>query len=181
MEREIRKAKIKKRSLEVELRETEDTSNGPVVNEITMKCSGLATDDLLTAFAKLALHLILVCDMRKAELINPDTFESDDLSAFDDYSITGFTIGGEDDNEGVVLIGSRRFESGKVLNIVTPFTPFTDDQDPYEYEAELYNDIQACIYEVEQYLDGKYAIKQLEMSFDEDGEAAVEQEHDIAV
>lgn len=169
MQRKIRKAKLKLSSLEVELTETHDTEGGPVTNEVTMKCAGLVHEDLRKVFSKLSLHLIKICDLRKAELIDSDTFESDDLSEFQDYSVTGFSIGGEDEHEGAVITGSRKFTSGKVLNITTPFTKFSDENYPYEHEDELYNDIQACIYEVELYLDGKYAIKQLELPFDEAG------------
>lgn len=179
MQRKIRKAKLKLSSLEVELTETHDTDGGPVTNEITMKCAGLVHDDLKKAFSKLPLHLIKICDLRKAELINAETFDMTDLSEFDDYTVTGFSIGGEDEHEGAVIIGSRKFPSGKVLNITTPFTKFSDENHPYEHEDELYNDIQACIYEVELYLEGKYAIKQLELPFDE-VEALEEQETDAA-
>ncbi|MDP3452278.1 MAG: hypothetical protein Q8R90_04925 [Bacteroidales bacterium] len=168
MQRKIRKAKLKSRSLEVELNETIETEGGPVTNEIIMKCAGLAHDDLKKAFDRLTLHMVMICDLRKSELISVETFESDEaLKQFEDYSVTGFSIGGEEEHEGLVIFGSRKFPSGKVLNITTPFTKFSDDNDPYVFEAELYNDIQACLYEVEQYLEGKFAIKQLELPFDE--------------
>lgn len=167
MKRIIKKAKLKSRSLEVELTETVETDNGQVTNEVIMKCAGLVHDDLRKVFQRLVLHMILVCDLKKADHINLDTFEMDNLSEFDDYEVKGFTIGGQDDHEGVVIIGSRKLDNGKVLNIVTPFTKFTDEHAPYDYESELFNDIQACLYEVEQYLEGKYAIKQLELPFDE--------------
>lgn len=167
MQRKIRKAKLKSRSLEVELNDTFETEGGPITNEVIMKCAGLVHDDLRTAFSRLALHMIVICDLRKAEMINNETFEKDDLSDFEDYTVTGFSIGGEDENEGAVIIGSRKFKSGKVLNITTPFTKFSDENNPYEFEDALYNDLQACIYEVELYLDGKYAVKQLELPFDE--------------
>ena len=179
MQRKIRKAKLKLASLEVELTETHETEGGPVTNEITMKCAGLVHDDLKKAIGKLSLHLIKICDLRKSEHINSETFESEDLSDFDDYSVSGFSIGGEDEHEGVTITGSRKFKSGKVLNVTTPFTKFSDENSPYEHEDELYNDIEACIYEVELYLGGKYAIKQLELPFDE-AEFHVEEDVDAA-
>ena len=167
MNRKIIKAKLNSQSLDIEMSETHETENGPLTNIISMKCSGLVHDDLRVAFSNLALHMIVICDLRKADLIYKDSFESPEMSDFDDYRIKGFSIGGNDENEGAVLIGSRRFESGKVLNIVTPFTPFADAQDPYKFEEDLYNDMQAALYEVELYLAGKYLIKQLEIPFDE--------------
>lgn len=177
MQRTIKKAKIKGRSLEVELTETVETENGPVTNEVTMKCAGIVHDDLIDRFNKLVLHMLLICDLRKAEKITTETFELEDLEEFSDYNVKGFTIAGEDESEGVVIIGSRRFNSGKVLNITTPFTRFTDENDPYLYEGELYNDLQACIYEVEQYLyEGKFAVKQLDLDFDDTDGQEVEKE-----
>ena len=167
MIRKIKKVKIKSNSLEVELTETHETEGGPVTNEVIMKCAGLVHDDLRKAITKLALHMIVICDLRKSELINDDTFTHDDISDFDEYKVHGFSTGGEDEHEGVVLIGSRKFTSGKVLNITTPFTKYSDENFPYEYEAELYNDIEACVFETELYLQGKYAVKQLELPFDE--------------
>lgn len=166
--RRIRKAKLKNRSLEVELTETISTEQGDVTNEVIMKCAGLAHDDLKKAFDRLSLHMIVICDLRKSEMIDQSTFDSEDIDDFNDYEVKGFSLGGEDEHEGVVLIGSRKFKSGKVLNIVTPFTRFADENDPYDFESELYNDIQAAVYEVEQYLfEGKYAIKQLELGFED--------------
>ncbi|MBS4059688.1 MAG: hypothetical protein KG029_04765 [Bacteroidetes bacterium] len=95
MQRKIRKAKLKSRSLEVELNDTFETEGGPITNEVIMKCAGLVHDDLRTAFSRLALHMIVICDLRKAEMINNETFEKDDLSDFEDYAVTGFSIGGE--------------------------------------------------------------------------------------
>jgi hypothetical protein len=41
-----------------------------------------------------------------------------------------------------------------------------EDED-YNYGSELAIEIENCIYEVEEYLNGKYAVKQLEMDFDQ--------------
>lgn len=168
MERKIRKAKLKGRSLEVELTEHIDTDNGPITNEVIMKCTGLVHDDLISRFDRLKIHMVKICDMRKSETITDETIDQFDISILNDYEVKGFSIGGEDEHEGVVIIGSREFESGKVLNLVSPFTKYNDEHSPYDFESDLYNDVQACVYEVELYLEGsKYAVKQLELPFDE--------------
>jgi hypothetical protein len=174
MEKRIKKAKIKGRSLEVELTETIHTDNGPVTNEVVLKCTGLVHDDLLARFDRMKVHLVKICDLRKADTITDGSIENYDLSILDDYEVKGISIGGEEEHEGVVIIGARKFESGKVLNLVSPFTKFTDEHAPYEFESDLYNDVQACIYEVELYLEGKYLIKQLELPFDEEKAEEVE-------
>jgi len=167
MQRKIRKAKLKSRSLEVELIETVETENGPISNEVIIKSSGLVHEDLINTFNKLALHMIVICDMKKSELINEENIDEFDMSLISDYQVKGFSLGGDDENEGASIIGARKFSSGKVLNIVTPFTKFNDGNDPYMFNGDFYNDIDAAIYQVDQYLDGKYAIKQLELPFDE--------------
>lgn len=166
----VKKAKLKDRSLEVNLEETITTNGGgSVTNEILKKCNTLVHDDLVAAFDRLKIHMVKACDFKKSELITDDTIEDFDLSQLSDYRIKGFSIGGEDDNEGVVLIGSREFASGKVLNIITPFIRYADEVDPYEFAPELADAINAAVYEVEQYLfENKYAIKQLEIPFDEE-------------
>lgn len=168
----VKKAKLKDRSLEVNLDETITTSGGgSVTNEILKKCNTLVHDDLLAAFDRLKIHMVKACDFKKSELITKESIENFDLSLLSDYRVKGFSIGGEDDNEGVVLIGSREFASGKVLNIITPFIRYADEVDPYEFAPELADAVNAAVYEVEQYLfEDKYAIKQLEIDFEEDRE-----------
>ncbi|KAF0190418.1 MAG: hypothetical protein FD166_3811 [Bacteroidetes bacterium] len=167
----VKKAKLKDRSLEVNLDETIITTSGggSVTNEILKKCNTLVHDDLLAAFDRLKIHMVKACDFKKSELITPESIESLDLSLLSDYHIKGFSIGGDDESEGVVLIGSREFSSGKVLNIITPFIRYAEEVDPYEFSAELADAVNAAVYEVEQYLfEDKYAIKQLEIPFDEE-------------
>jgi hypothetical protein len=168
----VKKAKLKDRSLEVNIDETVNTNGGgSVTNEILKKCNTLVHDDLISTFDMLKVHMVKTCDFKKSELITRATIDDFDLNQLSEYRIKGFSIGGSDDSEGVVLIGSREFASGKVLNIVTPFIRYNDEVDPYEFAPELADAINAAVYEVEQYLwEDKYAIKQLEIPFDEEEE-----------
>ena len=113
MRTEIKKAKLKGRSLIIELEEhVEVEGAGSVTNEVTKSCGNLVHDDLLNAFDKLKVHMVKLCDFKKSELINSDTIENFDLELLKEYEITGFSLGGHDENEGVTLIGSRKFLSG---------------------------------------------------------------------
>ena len=104
----VKKAKLKDRSLEVNLEETINTpGGGSVTNEILKKCNTLVHDDLIAAFDRLKVHMVKACDFKKSELITGESIENFDLSLLSDYRVKGFSLGGEDDNEGVVLIGSR--------------------------------------------------------------------------
>jgi len=162
----IKKAKIKDRSLIVEGEERMVTEGGSeVTNEVAKKCAALAHDDLVKAFDNLKKHLIKICDLRGAEYIDKENIDDCQIPELENYTVTGFSIGGNDESEGVTLIGNRTFNSGKVLNIVAPFTQYAGDD--YAFAIELASDIHAAVYEVECYLNGKCASKQLEIPFDE--------------
>lgn len=153
-----------------------------VINEVTKKCADLAHDDLLKALEGLIPHMVKICDFRGSDLVDRDSIDNIDgilesLRTLNcDYEITGFSIGGADDKEGVTLIGCRVFESGKVLNIVTPFTQYQDED--YKLGSELADAIERCVFETYEYLfNGKVAYKQLEMDFNdespEEGDSAM--------
>ena len=169
MDYKVTKVKIKDRSLTVDMDETISGDDYSFTNEVTKKCASLVHDDLITALKSLVPHMVKICDFAGSDIIKESNIESAFTLAeeFPQYEITGFSIGGIDDNEGVTLIGQRKFDSGKVLNIVTPFIKYTDED--YKFGDELASVIEGCIYEVEQYLFGnKFAVKQLEMDFSEE-------------
>ena len=77
-----------------------------------------------------------------------------DLDGFN-VNCHGFTIGGSGDHEGVCLVGYRGLDSGKYLNLVSPFTKWSDEE--YEYISELGQIIEECKHEVRLYMfEGKY-------------------------
>ena len=173
----IKKVKIKDRSLTVDMNEIVTGENGSFTNEVTKKCANLAHDDLLKSFDGLVPHLISICDFKGSEDINRENIEVGMSDIFSDYEVTGFSIGGADEKEGVVLIAQRSFPSGKVLNIVTPFTQYLDED--YEFGSELSAAIENCLFETKEYLfNDKFCFKQLEMDFNDEhpeGDKAVEE------
>jgi len=164
----IKKAKMKDRVLIVDM--TEIIMDEGVLkseNEINKKCDQLVHDDLISAFEKLKIHVALICDMKEAQIVNGDfSFDEFDSEQLPNIKITGFVIAGDNEHEGVVIIASKTIGT-KVLNIITPFVKYEDEE--YMWGGDLSISIQGCVYEVEQYLfNNKVAIKnQLEMSFDE--------------
>ncbi|MFZ4413209.1 MAG: hypothetical protein ACOYOV_09025 [Bacteroidales bacterium] len=162
MNYKIKKVKIKDRTLTVDMNEIVSNENGTVTNEVTKKCAYLAHDDLLLAFKGMIPHLIKICDFKGSENIFEDNIAN--FEAFPEYSITGISIGGSGEYEGVTIVAQREFPSGKVLNIVTPFQTFSDIDYPLGDELSLA--VEACISEVHSYLfDNKFAEKQMEMDF----------------
>lgn len=180
MIREIKKVKVTKgRTLEVTLLEHLPDQTD---REVIMKCDQLAHDDLVGAFDKLKIHLVKICDLYEGNDLDPEAFNPEvHLKMF---RVTSFSIGGNDDGEGVTLSGQKEFDSGKILNLNTPFTKYNDELDPYAFANDLSLAIQGCVYETEEYLyKEKYAVKQLDLPFDaetgENSDGIVEHANDI--
>lgn len=171
MEYKIKKAKIKKMSLEVEMEEIIFPENAsPITNDVTKKSDQLIHAGLQAAFDKLKPHLIVICEQKYSETLksisNLSEFDNFDDEVLENVTVSGFVISG-DDQSGVTLIGSKTIELG-VLNLISPFVKYTGD---YSHGEELQTVIQECVYEVEQYLfEGKCAIKQMELPFDGEDE-----------
>jgi hypothetical protein len=162
MSKEVRKVKVTRgRTLEVELIEKlEDKSD----REVSMKCSQLVHNDLYRAMDKLKVHFVKLCDLFEGKDLTPETFDSEEQLT--KFKVTSFSIGGEEESEGVTITGQKELAGGKILNLNTPFTKYSDEMDQYIFASELAADIANCVYEAEQYLfEQKYAIKQLEIDF----------------
>jgi len=169
----IKKAKIKDMTLTVEMEEIIYPENAsPITNDVTKKSDQLIHEDLRAAFDKLIPHLVHICEQKEAGVAELKfsrenlELEPEELAeqALLPYSVTGFVIGGSNEHLGVTLIGSKSVDCG-TLNLISPFTKYEGE---YKYGMELSIAIEACVYEVEQYLfEGKCAVKQMELPFDD--------------
>ena len=165
----IKKAKIKD-DLFLEVEFTEDLP-GHSKKETKLTCTVPVHDDLKESFNKLDKHLAILCDEIKFKGKNFDQFDHDDLVLF---SVKGFSIGGNDENEGVTISGMKEGKYG-IVNLNTPFTKYEGTE--YPHTSQLGADIQTCLYEVNEYLfNGKRAPeKQLAIDFGgEDDQPEVE-------
>lgn len=153
----IKKVKLtKSRTLEVTLSEEVTVNGMPVTNEVVKKCEYLAHQDLIDALTQLAPHMVNIC-----ELMTPS----------EELRITGFSISENSEGGGVTIVASKTLTNGKVLNLVSPFTDFFSED--YSLSEELQIDMNDCVREVELYInEGKSAIRQASINFDEDDEAA---------
>jgi hypothetical protein len=178
----IKKAKLKNRSLEIEFKETKGFINaeGEAIEstrEVSLKSYDLCTDDLINAFNKLKPHAALIADIRDAitveRLLTDSHINEIDLEQLKDIDITGFVVCGsdEDGSAGAMIIFSKT-TGNRTIYINTPIVKF-EDGDSYFYCNQLSNVIDECVAEVEEYLNGKVAVKQLEMQFDEGFDAEV--------
>lgn len=159
----IKKVKLSGGGLEVTY--CEYNNENDYTNDVSLKCPQIIHKDLTEAFNKLKSHVALICEFPEKELIK---FHSiDEMStSIDSIIITGFTTGGSDESAGACIVGQRILPSGKVLNIVTPFMQYSDEE--YAYAGELELAIEGCEHETLLYLnEGKFGVKQLDLDFDE--------------
>jgi hypothetical protein len=154
---EIKKVKLtKNRSLEISYDEAVISDQGTGNNEVTMKCSFLVHIDMLESLKALRKYLVDICGF-------PFGIDIEGMpEELDNYNINGFTVAGEEyEGAGVCIIGSKKTANG-VLNITTPFIKYEE----YEYNS-LQTAINKCIEETIEYVNGKCAVKQTEINFDE--------------
>lgn len=157
---EILKAKITKdNTLTASYRDENGTT--------TLEGKNLVTNDLINAFGALVAHLAFLCEQKEAD---GKKFLEDLPNDIDKkLEVTGYSIGGEDESRGVTLTGKRFLKTNKVLNLNSPFTKFCDDNEQYEFAFELEQAIDACEYEVNEYLfNKKWKIVQQELPFEEE-------------
>jgi N12 class adenine-specific DNA methylase len=117
-------------------------------------------DDLKEAFQNLIPHFAFICEeindnvCRQAINDMKKGVEYDlGMDPLYKYDVTGFTLG--KDSEGVTISGNKSLESGKSININTPFVKW-DDAD-YQFMAELIETVDLLKSEVYEYIEGKRA------------------------
>ena len=165
----IQKAKIKDSKLEVVYEEHFAEEN--YSNTIEKKCAQIVHVDLKEAFDRLRVHVVCICEQPEADQVRARGIFDFDPEILNNYVVTGYTHGGSDESAGVTIIAQKLLKSGKVLNLIAPFTQF-EDADTYEFAGELYAEIASCDHEVEQYVfHDKWGIKQLDFDFDAPEEA----------
>ena len=165
---EIKKVSIKNdKYLNVEYIETRNETRSTIKKE----SSQIIHKDLVEAFERLDVHLAMLCEMVDDNLIHSIEDVLTHESLLSKLKVTGITIGGVNEHEGVCIVGQRKLRGKKVLNLVTPFTKFEDEHSPYKFMSDLSSVIDDCIFESEQYIQGKCTpSNQLEMFDKEDGD-----------
>lgn len=133
----------------------------------TVEGKNLVTSDLINAFSKLNPHAALLTEQKEVDGIESVDEVPDIIGQVLD--VTGYSIGGDGDHEGVTLIAKRFLKTGKVLNLCAPFTMFNNENESYINAFELEQEIQSCEFEVKEYLfNKKWRIVQQELPFEED-------------
>lgn len=117
-------------------------------------------DDLREAFSALTAHFAFICEeisesiSRQAinDFKQGVVYQDPETDPLRKYTVIGFTLG--KDSEGVTIIGSKRLDSGKSININTPFLKWDDN---YAFDSELIAAVDLLKSEVYEYIEGKRA------------------------
>lgn len=151
----IKKAKITSINyLDVHYLETEMIEGREVTSKAIKKCTWDPHQDLKTAFDKLKFHVAYLCKIVPQGELDLQLHEHPILL---ELLVSGFVTGGDGEHAGVTIIARRQLDNGRVQNIITPFTKFQDEHNPYEHGYNLEEHVRACIEQVRLYLDGKAA------------------------
>ncbi|WP_417867990.1 hypothetical protein [Xanthomarina gelatinilytica] len=172
MEIEIKKAKIKNRIFLSS--EYVEKLNG--VNKTRKEDSdAIVHDDLINAFQRLVPHFALLTEQVpesevESIILNGKEIPEDLLQKI---KVTGITVGGTGESEGITISGAKRLSNGKMVNFNTPFTKWEEVDEGYRFISELINVLEDLKDEVIAYMEGKQGSKvQMEMAFDQEDEAA---------
>lgn len=155
----IKKAKIKD-DLFLDVEYTEELQ-GHSKKDTKLSCTVPIHNDLKDAFRNFPKHLAYLCDETEID-------EDDKI-----YNVKGFSIGGNDENEGVTLSGSKENDFG-IVNLNTPFKKW--EKSKYHAIGILGEEIEAAIYEINEYLfNGKKAPEQQLSLFEEETTTFIEE------
>lgn len=156
---EIRKAKLTKDLVLQKIGYIELNETGEKIEVEGVNCDWIAHNDLVQAFQKLIPHIAFLSEIPEVtgKLL-------DHVQTIESITVQSFSIGGEDEHEGISISGTRKLSTGKSQTLNTPFYKWEDEQ-PYDYMNELGEVVAEIKHEVEQYLFHKKKApkRQLEM------------------
>lgn len=137
---------------------------------------GVIEDDMRNAFAKLNVHLAVIDDVYKHSDVtigDIGNMHNDDLALL--YTCTGFKIQGGEENESIILIGTKHLSAGARMELESPKISI-DSLSSYTWHNELKEAADKCREEVALYHYGKFTPvkvedpkedpKQTKMTFD---------------
>lgn len=122
----------------------------------SVKGSGIIMDDMKEAFNRFNVHLAVIDDVFKhsgIEIEDIDKYHGHDLAFL--FTVTGFKISGGEDNESIILKGSKYVSSaGGRIELASPKIPL-DNLSSYKWYNELRAAADSARMEVALYKEGK--------------------------
>ncbi len=150
---EIKKVKkTKAERLEITYKK-EDADNSSC--EVTEKHASRVHVDFNKALDELRVHFGLLTGYIKAsDVKQPKDYGKE----IDSFHVSGFSIGGEDEDQGIVITGHRILPgSGKAIILNSPFTRFNEDPATrYKFMDELIKVLVDVKDETTKYMGGKF-------------------------
>lgn len=108
------------------------------------------------AFGSLAVHAALIGEF--IPLTSISDINEPDPEVIKDFNVSGFTVVGEDDDEGVILTAQKTLKTGKIVGFNTPTIRFNDASDnAYPHLDELATCVTECKTQLRKYLNGEHA------------------------
>ncbi len=118
------------------------------------KFFGLIHSDLRTAWDRLKIHMAMIPGLVPVGAV--EDIAKPKMELFDKFFIHAFSIGGDEDAQGITLSGHWITYRGKALNFHTPFELFeTAPEARYVYMDDLIAALLNLKEEIELYLGGK--------------------------
>lgn len=151
MQKQITKAKVKEGSVEATFTFHIDAGTELIRGDGTQVCNWPPHPELKAAMQRLVPHLIVLCEQMEHPIEIGDFSERQ----LEPYTVTGFSIGGSDEHEGVTLVGQRRLQGNRVLNLVAPFTKWESEHEPYYFADDLSDAVMKASFEIKLALEGK--------------------------
>ena len=163
----IEHAKVQSKEIYIEY----NTNMNGAGADIKLKSGCIPHKDLVDAMSQLSVHLVHLCDLQEFQGVEPDQ-----VHLCSNIKISSFTISGDDEHEGIVISGSKKF-GNKQINLNTPFTKFSNEHDPYQWSRELSATVQLIIEELKLFINhGKCGETQLDLEFPDNEESSSDQE-----
>lgn len=150
--------------------------------EDSRESDGIIHEDLKNAFKKLVPHLILICDIAEAimlqeeinslvkhgivdEIFNTENYSEELQELLKNINVNSFHIDGEEGEEKVTFSGVK-YKGMKTMKLATISVGLNEND--YQYAEELAMVLEEVKAEVYEYLfNQKEAMKQLEVDFEE--------------
>lgn len=133
-------------------------------NSIDYKGKNPVHPDLRAALDKLVPYFADLTEQAHVDFGHVDDAATN--TALQEFCVCSVSVKGAEESEGCTLSGKRTLLTSKVLNLNSPFTGFSSENEEYAYCDDLRDAVQAFFYEVEQYIvNKKWAFVQKEIDF----------------
>lgn len=152
MDLKIKKVKINKGIPEIDYVELREDNKNP---EVTHVGKGIAHDDFINAVSELAAHYALISGYASfTKGLKLNTLKS----GVDNFKVSGYSIGGKEDNQGITITGHVIVAwSGKACIVNAPFTLFDESEETkYKFIDQLAEAVEKIEGEAKAYINGKF-------------------------